>query len=65
MDEFEYKIRSILDYKNRNEYYGNIKKLRSIGEKRFLEKEPNIGAHLEALNTPWGSDERNFLRAWN
>ena len=70
VDEFEYKIRSILDYKNRNEYYGNIKKLRSIGEKRFLEKEPNIGAHLEVLNTPWpdtwrGSDERNFLRAWN
>ena len=65
VDEFEYKIRSILDYKNRNEYYGNIKKLRSIGEKRFLENEPNIGAHLEALNVPWGSDERNFLRAWN
>ena len=65
VDEFEYKIRSILDYKNRNDYYGNIKKLRSIGEKRFLENESNIGAHLEALNTPWGSDERNFLRAWN
>jgi len=65
IEEFEYKIRSILDYKNRNNYYSNIKRLREIGEKRFLEHDQNIGAHLEALNTPWGSDERTLLRAWN
>jgi len=64
-EEFEYKIRSILDYNNRNNYYGNIKKLRQIGQKRFLELDQNIGAHLEALNTPYGSDERKLLREWN
>ena len=65
VEEFEYKIRSILDYKNRNNYYSNVKRLRQIGEKRFLERDENIGAHLEALNTPWSSDERNLLREWN
>ena len=65
VQEFDHKIRSILNFKNRNTYYGNISKLRQIGEKRILELEPNIGAHVEALNTPWGSDERNFLKQWN
>ena len=65
VEEFEYKIRSILDHKNRNNYFNNIKRLRQIGENRFLEKNENISAHLEALNTPWGGDERKFLRAWN
>ena len=65
VEEFEYKISSILNYQNRSNYYGNIKKLRQIGEKRFLEHNENIGAFVESLNTPWGSDERNLLRAWN
>ena len=30
-EEFEYKIRSILDHKNRNNYFNNIKRLRQIG----------------------------------
>ena len=64
-EEFESKIRSILDYNNRNNYYANIKKLRQIGQKRFLELDQNIGAHLEALNTSYGSDERKLLREWN
>ena len=65
VEEFESKISGILDYKNRNKYYMNIKKLRHIGKKRFLEIDQNIGAHLEALNTPYGSDERELLREWN
>ena len=65
VEEFDQKIRGILNYTNRNNYYSNIKKLRQIGEKRILELEPNIGSHTEALNTPWGSDERNFLKQWN
>jgi len=65
VDEFDHKIRNILNFKNRNNYFSNIKKLRAIGEARILEREPNIGSHLEALNTPWGSDERNFLKQWN
>ena len=65
VDEFEHKIRSILDYQNRNNYFSNIKKLREIGEKRFLENSNNIGAYVEALNTPWGSDERILLKPWN
>ena len=65
VEEFDQKIRGILRYSNRNNYYSNIPKLRQIGEKRILELESNIGAHIEALNTPWGSDERNFLKQWN
>ena len=30
-----------------------------------LDVNENIGAFVESLNTPWGSDERNLLRAWN
>ena len=51
--------------KKKNRYFGNIHKLREIGQKRILELDQNIGAHLEALNTPWGSDERKFLKEWN
>tara|TARA_R110002020_G_scaffold50917_2_gene144362 strand:+ start:1657 stop:2883 length:1227 start_codon:yes stop_codon:yes gene_type:complete len=65
VEEFEAKIERILDWKKRNRYFGNIHKLREVGQKRILELDQNIGAHLEALNTPWGSDERKFLKQWN
>jgi hypothetical protein len=65
VEEFADKIEKIVSWKRRNKYYQNIPKLREIGQKRILELDQNIGAHLEALNTPWGSDERKFLKEWN
>tara|TARA_R100000005_G_C4992437_1_gene199633 strand:+ start:1342 stop:2565 length:1224 start_codon:yes stop_codon:yes gene_type:complete len=65
VEEFESKINSILTFKNKASYFGNIRKLRAIGEKRILEKDDNIGAYLESLNTPWGSSERDKLKRWN
>ena len=65
VEEFEDKIEKILSWKKKNKYFQNMHKLRAIGQKRILELDQNIGAHLEALNTPWGSDERKFLKEWN
>jgi hypothetical protein len=65
VEEFSDKIDTILNWKNRSTYFKNIYALRAIGEKRLLELDENIGAHLEALNTPYGSSERKFLRQWN
>ena len=64
-EELEDKINNILNWKNRNKYYENIYRLRDIGSKRCLELSPNIGSHLEVLNTPYGSEERKFLEKWN
>ena len=63
IEEFEEKIERIL--RKKNKYCQNIYKLREIGQKRILELDHNIGAHLEALNTPYGSSERKFLKEWN
>jgi len=65
VEEFSDKIDTILNWKNRSTYFKNIYALRAIGEKRLLELDENIGAHLEALNTPYGSSERKLLRQWN
>lgn len=65
VEEFEDKINTILNWKNRSKYYSNIHKLRSIGEGRILENSDNIGAHIEALQTPYGSTERKLLDKWN
>jgi len=65
IEEFADKINTILNWKNRSKYYGNIHKLRGIGEQRTLELDQNIGAHLEALNTPFGSPDRKLLDKWN
>ena len=65
VEEFEDKIERILRPNKKNKYMQNVHKLRAIGEKRILELDPNIGAHLEALNTPYGSSERRFLKEWN
>jgi hypothetical protein len=64
-EEFEEKIDWILNRKNSKRYYSNISKLRGIAEGRVLESENNIGAHMEALLTPHGSDKRTFLKKWN
>ena len=49
----------------KNKYSQNMHKLRRIGQNRILELDRNIGAHLEALNTPYGSSERVHLKQWN
>lgn len=64
-EELEEKIENILMWKNRNKYYENVYKLRDIGAARCLELDQNIGAHLEVLNTPFGSPERKLLEKWN
>ena len=63
--EFEHKIENILNYKNRIKYFNNIDKLRSIAEKRILELPQNIGSHIEAMTTPYGSSDRKYLKQWN
>lgn len=64
-EELADKVDSILNWKNRSKYFENVYKLRSIGEQRILEQDQNIGAHLEALNTPFGSPDRKLLDKWN
>ena len=63
--EFANKVDMILNYKNRQHYFKSVDILRSVGEKRILELPENIGCHMEALNTPYGSPERQFLKRWN
>jgi hypothetical protein len=64
-EEFGDKIDTILHWKNRSKYYKNIDALRQIGMSRMLEKESNIGAIMESLNTPYGSSARNYINEWN
>jgi len=64
-EEFEHKIESILNWKNRTKYYKNVSILRDIANKRILESPDNIGAHIEALTTPYGSPDRQYLKKWN
>ncbi len=64
-EEFEQKIESILNWKNRTKYYKNVAILRDIANKRILESPDNIGAHIEALTTPYGSPDRQYLKKWN
>jgi len=65
IEEFESKIERILNWKKKTKYNQNMYKLREIGQKRILELDQNIGAHLQALNTPHGSPERTYLKEWN
>ena len=64
-EEFEGKIEQILNPRNSSKYYRNISVLRDIANKRILESPDNIGAHIEALTTPYGSSERKYLSKWN
>jgi len=62
-DDLGVKLEAIL--KNKAAYYRNVDMFRHIGTQRFLELPENIGCHLEALNTPFGSPERKYLKKWN
>ena len=62
-DDLEQKLEDVL--KKKSSYYSNVDMFRNIGAKRFLERPENIGCHLEALNTPYGSPERKYLKRWN
>lgn len=64
-EELADRVENILNYKNRSKYFKLIPELRAYGETRFLENPENIGAYLEALNTPFGSSDRHFLKKWN
>ena len=64
-DELKYKLEKILNYKNRKQYKENIDLLRDYGLTRIMENEENIGCHLEALNTPYNSPARKYLKRWN
>jgi glycosyltransferase involved in cell wall biosynthesis len=64
-EEFEEKIDWIVNYKNRKRYFTNIDQLREVGKGRTLELDQNIGAHIEALMTPYGSPQRKWLKKWN
>lgn len=59
------KVEHILNWKNRSKYFKLVPQLRKLGETRFLERPENIGAFLEALNTPFGDPSRKFMRYWN
>lgn len=60
-EELEQKVDELLNYKNRAKYFKLIPELREIGASRFLEKEENIGAFLEAMNTPYNSSSRVYM----
>jgi glycosyltransferase involved in cell wall biosynthesis len=64
-DELASKIEMITNWKNRSKYYSLVPELRKLGETRFLEHPQNIGCYLEALDTPWGSNQRHYLKKWN
>ena len=64
-EEFEEKLDWIVNYKNRKRYFRNIGQLRDIGAARTLELNENVGAHMEALMTDYGSPKRKYLKRWN
>lgn len=64
-EDLENKVEEILNWKNRARYYQLIPELRKIGEKRFLERPENIGAFMEALDTPYGSSSRKYIPMFN
>jgi hypothetical protein len=65
VEEFEDKIDTILNWKNRSAYFSSIHKLRNLGEQRILELKENIGCHIESLRTPYDSPDRKLLKRWN
>jgi glycosyltransferase involved in cell wall biosynthesis len=64
-DELAEKIEMLTNWKNRSKYYKLVPELRKLGETRFLEHPQNIGCFLESLDTPWGSNQRHYLKKWN
>ena len=51
--------------KNVPKYLNISDKERAYAETMFLEKEENIGCHIEALWTPFGSTDRKYLPRFN
>lgn len=64
-EDLALKVEHLLNYKNRDRYHNLSKELRKLGETRFLERPENIGAFLEAMNTPFGDPSRRFMKYWN
>lgn len=64
-EDLENKVEELLNWKNRARYYQLIPELRKIGETRFLERPENIGAFMEALDTPYGSSSRKYIPKFN
>lgn len=64
-DELAEKIEMITNWKNRSKYFKLVPELRKLGETRFLELPQNIGCFLESFDTPWGSNQRHYLKKWN
>lgn len=64
-EDLENKVEELLNWKNRVRYYQLIPELRKIGEQRFLERPENIGAFMEALDTPYGSSARKYIPMFN
>jgi hypothetical protein len=64
-EDLENKVEELLNWKNRATYYQLIPELRKIGETRFLERPENIGAFMEALDTPYGSSSRKYIPKFN
>jgi len=64
-EDLALKVEHLLNYKNRDRYHNLSKELRKLGETRFLERPENIGAFLEAMNTPFNDPSRRFMKYWN
>jgi glycosyltransferase involved in cell wall biosynthesis len=64
-DELAEKVELLTNWKNRSKYYKLVPELRKLGESRFLEHPQNIGCFLESFDTPWGSNQRHYLKKWN
>lgn len=62
-EDLELKIDDIV--KNKSQYYKNVDNYRRIAKSRFLEREENIGCHLEVLTTNFGDPKRKYLKKWN
>jgi glycosyltransferase involved in cell wall biosynthesis len=62
-DEFIDQIKYSL--KDQTRYVDLCKKSRKFAEKYWLESENNLGKHLEAYFTPYGSKDRKFLKEIN
>lgn len=64
-DELAEKVEMFTNWKNKAKYYKLVPELRKLGESRFLELPQNIGCFLESFDTPWGSNQRHYLKKWN
>lgn len=64
-EELADRIDNLVNWKNKAKYYRLIPQLRKLGESRFLEHPQNVGCFLEALDLPFDSPDRKYLKRWN